>query len=105
MKNSTSCKKKKTQEQKYKMYLDSFYILRSELKFKGYELNLIPKLNIRSYNVILKNLSTGMEYEEHLIDTVYTSAEEFIKRAENRTKNAVNFRIYKNKILQQHLLL
>jgi hypothetical protein len=66
--------------QKYKMWLDSFYNMRSELKFKGYELNLVRELNLPGFYVVLKELITDKEYKCHISNTCWLSADEFIQQ-------------------------
>ncbi len=72
-------RKRITAEQRYKMWLDSFYNMRSELKFKGYELNLIRELNKPSSRIIIKELVTGKEYECHISDIFGASTDNFIE--------------------------
>lgn len=72
-------RKRISADQRYKMWLDSFYNLRSELKFKGFELNLVRELNKPSSRIITKELITGKEYECHISDTFMVSADDFIK--------------------------
>lgn len=71
--------KRLSRRQKYRMCLDSFYNLKSDLKFKGYELNLVKELNYTSVFFILKELNTGKEYKGHITDTICVNATDFIK--------------------------
>lgn len=81
--------KRISKEQKYKMWLDSFYNMRSELKFKGFELNLVRELNNPSSRIIAKELITGKEYECHISDTFLASADDFIKHIKDA--DSINF--------------
>jgi len=57
-------------------YLDSFYNLRSDIKFTHYQLTLCDD----KVNIVLKDLKTGKEYQSSIYNTPFTSAEDFIKR-------------------------
>ncbi len=54
-----------------KMLLESFYILKSELKFKGYELTLINGINENYTWVSLKELKTEKFWKFHLLHHLY----------------------------------
>lgn len=59
----------------YKVALHSFYVLRSELKFKGYELTLCDN----RVGVVLKDLKTERTYGCNVYDTMWTTADEFVQ--------------------------
>jgi len=61
----------------YEDFLSIFYILRSDLKFKGYELILVPEINKESTKVIVKQLMTGKKWEMS-IDNVLMDVDSFI---------------------------
>ena len=60
----------------YKETLESFYILRSEIKFKGHELTLCDD----GVSVKLKDLKTGVTYECNIYQTRWATADEFIQK-------------------------
>lgn len=79
--NFDMARKRYTQDEKYKMVLHSFYVLRSEIKFKNHELNLCEDKK----NVVLKDLKTDKEYKLSIWDTMYVDAAEFISRAKQES--------------------
>lgn len=75
------CKRKK------KVYMHAFYNMKSELKFKGYEL----KLHQNNIHIILKDLRDGKEYTAHIMDTIQGDTDSFIKMVKGYSFNQGSF--------------